>query len=85
MRRYLAMTVAVVGLALGAFVATASADPLNSLTATFTFSCTGGLQFSAVGISQNNNTTGHIVSSNDSSLSANAIYRSRESCSMAQW
>jgi hypothetical protein len=75
MRRVTATLFLVGGLAFSLFASTAGADPANSLIATFSFACTNGLTFDAVGISQNRNTTGHIVSANDPTLSLNAIFQ----------
>jgi hypothetical protein len=78
MRKVTATLFAVGGLALSLFASTAAADPANSLIATFSFACTNGLTFDAVGISQNRNTTGHIVKTNDPTLSLNAIFQVKQ-------
>ena len=78
MRRASAIVVAAAGLALSLFASTAGADPANGLIATFSFACTNGLTFDAVGISQNRNTTGHIVSTNDPALSPNAVFQVKQ-------
>ncbi len=75
MRKTAALFCCAAGLLAATFAGGASADPANDLIATFSFACTNGLTFSAVGISQNRNTTGHIVMANDPSLSLNAIFQ----------
>ena len=77
MTRLLAM-LAVTAVLWGLATATAAAaDPTNTLSETFTFSCAGGITFTATGITYAANTTGHVIESNSEAISSNGIIQAK--------
>jgi hypothetical protein len=74
MRRLLALVVLTGALGLTA-AASSLGDPVNGGSETFTFACSNGFVFTAIGETQAQNTTGHVIRSNTLAISANAIFQ----------